>query len=68
MSGELFILYRQTGLKMGGERPYNARTRAFTVRGQAINYARKHGASIVHLVIPQDAEPYIADTIHPEAK
>jgi hypothetical protein len=71
---DLFILYipsTEEGegpeLAMGGRSFHLPNHRTMSVRGTAVNYARKHGAKVVRLHFPATGDPYVAEIIDPAA-
>jgi hypothetical protein len=67
---DLFVLYipapeGEPELIMGGDGHHTANHRTMSVRGTAVNYARKHGAKVVRLHFPATGDPYVAEIIDP---
>lgn len=52
-------------LVFGGDGHHTAHHRTMSVRGTAVNYARKHGAKVVRLHFPTSGDPYVAEIIDP---
>lgn len=69
-AADLFVLFLDSDdgveFRMGGERDYNARRRAFAYRKPAVTYARKHGAKVAHIQFPPRGVPVIVGVIDPK--